>query len=148
MIINEEGYASQYATDKVRNYARAVANVLPMLMGKYGAAAVVVSGNSGISIGHAALMLIDFPLVLVRKNTENSHGSPIEGPKGLIFYRYIILDDFVGTGDTVRRIVDTISARDPIATPVCVLQYTQNGGHGRLEYSSAGPIPVLGITGS
>ncbi len=98
------GYASKYAAQIVRQYASVAADNIQRRMRETGADTIVVQGTSGVSIGFAALMLHDFPLVMVRKPDENSHGSPVEGPRGHKVKRYIILDDFVDTGDTVRRI--------------------------------------------
>jgi adenine/guanine phosphoribosyltransferase-like PRPP-binding protein len=108
---------------------------------------VVVSGNSGLSIGVAALSMEDFPLVLVRKDNDNSHGSPIEGPDRHHMRRYIILDDFIDSGATIERIVNKINVLScnyhdrPECTGVVLYKRAHNE-HYRLECGRT--IPVLG----
>jgi adenine/guanine phosphoribosyltransferase-like PRPP-binding protein len=92
--------------------AEAVAQALPQFMAECRADTVVVTGNSGISVAHAALMLIDFPLVLVRKPNDCSNGHQIEGPTSHILQRYVILDDLICSGDTVRRVQQTLLEYD------------------------------------
>lgn len=108
MIITNDGYSTLYTRDNTLALAQPVAEQIPHLMSKYEADTIVVSGNSGVSLGFAALTLVDFPLVLVRKDNDSSHGAPIEGPYNHKINRYLILDDFVGTGATVGRIADKI----------------------------------------
>lgn len=106
-MILSGGYATQYKLSEVRKRAEYAANAIHKMMAETGATSVVVHGNSGVSCGFAALMLsqyMDFNIVLLRKDNDNSHGSPIEGPEGHRLGRYLILDDFVATGATMNRI--------------------------------------------
>ena len=126
-MILSSGYATQYKLTEVRERAEYAASAISDMMAKTGATAVVVHGNSGVSCGFAALMLsaVDFNIVLLRKDNDNSHGSPIEGPQGHRVGRYIILDDFVATGTTMNRIRDKIATLHqqyglPEDTPECV----------------------------
>lgn len=112
MYIAHSGYSSGFTQASVRSKAEAVAQELPRFMAECRADTVVVTGNSGISIAHAALMLIDFPLVLVRKPNDCSHGQQIEGPCSHILQRYVILDDLICSGDTVRRVQQTLLEYD------------------------------------
>lgn len=96
--------APQYNAEQFREIVRRVAGKLPALLHKHDIDAIVVSGKSGICVAFAVQMLIDIPLVVVRKRGENTHGTMIEGREGQLVGRYAILDDFVASGDTVRRI--------------------------------------------
>lgn len=104
------------------------ARAINKMMAETGATSVVVYGNSGVSCGFAALMLsphADFNIVLLRRDNDNSRGSPIEGPQGHRLGRYLILDDFVVTGTTMNRIRDKIATLHqqyglPEYTPECV----------------------------
>lgn len=109
-MILSGGYATRYRMAAVRKRAEYAARAINKLMAETGATSVVVHGNSGVSCGFAALMLsdVDFNIVLLRKDNDNSHGSPIEGPEGHFLERYLILDDFVSTGATMNRIRDKI----------------------------------------
>jgi len=102
-----DGYATGYTAGRVRRIGKWIASRWPE-MNAAGATCVVVSGNSGVSAGFAALAYADFPLVLVRKDNDSSHGSPIEGPGGFVMGNYVILDDLIGTGATLERIRNKI----------------------------------------
>lgn len=126
-MILSGGYATQYRMASVRKRAAYAARAINKMMAETGATSVVVHGNSGVSCGFAALMLsdVDFNIVLLRKDNDNSHGSPIEGPEGHFLERYLILDDFVSTGATMNRIRDKIimlhKQSNPFeAAPECV----------------------------
>lgn len=110
-MILSSGYATHYKLAEVRERAEYAARAISDMLAETGATSVVVHGNSGVSCGFAALMLSDvgFNIVLLRKDNDNSHGSPIEGPQGHQLGRYIILDDFVSSGATMNRIRDKIA---------------------------------------
>lgn len=67
---------------------------------------LVVSGISGQSIGWPVSYKINLPICVVRKKNEESHGALLEGRGEL--EDYIILDDLIDSGATLRRIVETI----------------------------------------
>ena len=126
-MILSSGYATQYKLAEVRERAEYAASAISDMVAETGATSVVVHGNSGVSCGFAALMLsaVDFNIVLLRKDNDNSHGSPIEGPQGHRLGPYIILDDFVATGATMNRIRAKIATLhqqygQPEYTPECV----------------------------
>lgn len=107
--VSSGGYCNfNYNAARLRDKAKLVARVIPALVEQYKADAVVVTGKSGHSVAFAALMFADFPLVVVRKETDQSHGLRIEGPDGLHVQRFLILDDFVDSGNTVNRIVNAM----------------------------------------
>lgn len=109
MKVFDGGYSrNQYDVALLRARAKEIAECLPKIMRRVDADAVVVTGKSGISLAFATLMLIDFPLVVVRKRGENSHGNPIEGKDCTTLTRYLILDDFVSSGTTVTNIMESI----------------------------------------
>lgn len=105
MTIAASGYSRhQFQPGVLRATAQRIAVRIPKLLKRFDADAVVVTGKSGMSVAFAAMMFADLPLVVVRKRGENSHGSMVEGVEGLVVRKYIILDDFVSSGDTVRTI--------------------------------------------
>ena len=157
-MILSDGYATQYAAEAVRKRAQWAANAISDMMADTGATSVVVHGNSGVSCGFAALMLsphLDFNIVLLRKDNDNSHGAPIEGPAGHRLGRYLILDDFVSSGSTlhrVRRKIDTLYQQYreceyelPEAVPVCVgVVLYGHHGTGPFEFSDGYTVPAVG----
>ena len=121
-MILSSGYATGYAAAEVRKRALWAADAIGKMMAETGATSVVVHGNSGVSCGFAALLLsdLDFNIVLLRKDNDNSHGAPIEGPDGLRLYKYLILDDFISSGATMNRIrdkIDTLHGQAPWSSP-------------------------------
>ena len=108
MRLSSGGYNThQYDPAAFRKVVARVVKAIPVLLEETGADSVVVSGKSGQSVGFAALTQLDFNLVVVRKPNDSSHGCQVEGLD--TFLKYIILDDFVASGDTVNRIVSTIN---------------------------------------
>lgn len=109
MRVTDGGYSGQmYNNRELRQFASKIALVLPGIMRQANADAIIVQGKSGIALAFATLMLIDFPIIVVRKRNESTHGSPIEGTEGVDVQRYLILDDFISSGNTVRRIVEQL----------------------------------------
>lgn len=149
VVFNDGGYSdTQYDNAKLREAAKLVAAKLPLIMRETGAQAVAVTGKSGLSLAFAALMLIDFPLIVVRKRGENSHGANIEGTSGIEVEKYLILDDFVSSGRTVRTIVEELE--------MYAAQRACDGGDRRdircvgvVEYRRSGGTPSMhGLGGS
>ena len=153
-MILSGGYATQYKMHEVRKRAEYASRAINKMMAETGATSVVVHGNSGVSCGFAALMLshADFNIVLLRKDNDNSHGGPIEGPEGHRLGRYLILDDFVATGTTMNRIRDKIATLhqqhgQPDYTPECV-GIVLYGYHGStsFKFSDGHEVPARGRT--
>ena len=151
-MILSGGYATRYRMAAVRLRAEYAASAINKMMAETGATSVVVHGNSGVSCGFAALMLsaVDFNIVLLRKDNDNSHGSPIEGPEGHFLERYLILDDFVSTGATMNRIRDKIivlhkQANPAEAAPECVgiVLYGHHGSDS-FKFSDGHTVPARG----
>lgn len=103
------GYlGAEYDPVKLRHIVDNLKAAIPYYMKECEADAIVVTGKSGISVAFACMYaMTDFelPLIVVRKRGETTHGSPIEGNDKVDVQRYLILDDFVSSGTTVREIV-------------------------------------------
>ena len=71
---------------------------------------LAVRGTSGTAIGGAVSLVSDLPLVVVRKEDDNSHAKhygTVQGMRGTGGL-YIIVDDLVDSGTTVREIAAAI----------------------------------------
>lgn len=101
--------SDQYNNEIWREKVKRVAGVLPELMDRIGAQCVVVTGKSGMSMAFSLSMLIDLDFIVVRKESETHHGCPVEGPKGLAFTDYLIMDDFVDEGTTCKNIMKAMT---------------------------------------
>lgn len=150
-MILDKGYATGYSANRVRERAEFAAEAVTRLSRRTGATSVVVHGNSGVSCGFAALMVTDTPfnLVLLRKDNDNSHGAPIEGPDGHRLDKYLILDDFVASGATMNRIrdkIDTLHAQAYWSSPkpecVGIVLYGYHRSNS-FEFADGYSVPTL-----
>lgn len=108
---------------------------------------IVVSGVSGITMGSMLAFMLDKPLVVVRKNIEDGHSSKLwEGRQG---GKAVIVDDFVSTGTTMKRLSN--SCRQNYAKPVACVFYATDRAYGgqygdadnwRFDASLSG-VPVI-----
>lgn len=121
---------AQYDHEKLRTVARLCAAWFRKHADMYDG--VVLHGKSGLSIGFATAMLMDLPIIVVRKDGENSHGSDIESNGNREVrtdrpYRWILLDDFIASGATLKRVADKfgrfLNRRDIESQCVGVLQW-------------------------
>lgn len=71
------------------------------------ATSLIVSGTSGVWLGSLLTMQQDLPVVLVRKDGENSHGSIVEGNTDS--KRGLVIDDFISSGTTINRIARSLA---------------------------------------
>jgi hypoxanthine phosphoribosyltransferase len=83
---------------------------------------IAISGLSGLLYGAPLAYLLNKPLMVVRKKQDvTTHGAKrLEGNYGL--RRYLVVDDTICTGDTLRYIVENIGNSIPEAR--CVGLYT------------------------
>jgi len=85
--------------------------------------AIAFRGMSGAAIAYPVSAIAGYHLIGVRKRRK-SHGGNVEGSENRNIRRYIILDDFVAGGDTVRAIVRAVekeqSYYDEEDFPKCV----------------------------
>lgn len=111
-----------YPPERLRACVKALARDLPGIMARYNADAVVVRGGSGVVFGGALLMVSDIKVIVARKPGEQSHSTAIEvcGGGSLTVHRYIVLDDFVSSGGTVKGIMDDMGQQ---AECVGVIEY-------------------------
>lgn len=81
--------------------------------------AIAFSGNSGAIIAGALSLATGKPLILVRKSTTGCHSYDIVEGAG-VYSSYIIVDDFVYSGATVRRIASEIRNATGLGPEDCV----------------------------
>lgn len=77
---------------------------------------LAVSGNSGIIIGSIISYKTKIPLLVIRKPGENSHGELVEMSYKFrstkkMFSKYAILDDFISSGATIKRMIGTLESK-------------------------------------
>jgi hypothetical protein len=82
--------------------------------------AIAVCGVSGLLIGTTVADKLDKPLIVVRKPDDKTTHSRLK-VEGSLLGRYLIVDDLVCFGGTVRRMVKAIKEHNEYA--VCVGVY-------------------------
>ena len=88
---------------------------------------IAFCGMSGAAMAFLLAHQLKLPLLCVRKKNESSHyrsqmGSTLmEG--NLDCQRYLLLDDFISSGDTVNYIIESINKEIPQAKCVAMLMY-------------------------
>ena len=71
--------------------------------------AIAFSGTSGAAIAYPVSAIAGYHLINVRREPyKQHHGSKIEASGNRKIYRYIILDDFIASGRTIKLIVRAI----------------------------------------
>lgn len=85
---------------------------------------VVCSGLSGVLVAPQIAEALGKDIMIVRKG-ETSHGKPIEKDYDTLAHRYLIIDDFVETGETIDRIRRELSEFANYSKCVGVYFYTQ-----------------------
>jgi len=84
--------------------------------------AIACRGVSGLLIAPGVALRLNKTLLKVRKKKEEAHSSfLVEGDRGA--KRYIILDDFIESGDTVKEIAKAIHKVNPTAHCVGYIAY-------------------------
>lgn len=72
------------------------------------AQAIAARGMSGALIGGVVSALSDLPLLIIRKTDDKHHGyHHVQGPDGFTG-PYVIVDDFIESGETVKEILAAV----------------------------------------
>jgi orotate phosphoribosyltransferase-like protein len=70
--------------------------------------AIAFTGSSGCSMAFYLAINTGIPLIYVRKAKETSHGKAVECNYSYNIEKYLIVDDFISSGSTVRRIAKKV----------------------------------------
>ena len=109
MIIDNSGYHNtSFSPKRLKRCVARVARNLKKLQKKVPFDAIAFRGVSGAAIAFPVSALTGLHLICVRKE-RNSHGNRVEGPSRSI-KRYVILDDFISSGETIRAIYGAVKA--------------------------------------
>lgn len=101
--------------------------------------AIAFTGISGAAIAFPLAAALNKPLICVRKKGVSTHSHrEVEGY--LDNGSYIIVDDFIVSGDTVDRIVQAIAEAGCMATPQAIYLYEPTSGEYSDEYNG---IPII-----
>lgn len=76
---------------------------------------IVCTGTSGQAVSWPVGLRLNIPVLVVRKEADYGHAGKFVGEG--VLKDYVIVDDFIGGGNTVKRIISTIdeeyAAREP-----------------------------------
>jgi len=104
--------------------------------------AIACRGVSGSSVAFATSYVIGLPIIYVRKPTENSHGDKIESCGASKHKNYIIIDDFIDTGTTVKEIIKSIKTNYDDIVCVGVLLYDEHAKRTKVDLSGNESVRV------
>ena len=91
--------------------------------------AIAVTGISGLSVGAPLALALQKKLLVLRKESEDSHGlrGELLGANDLEEgTRVLVVDDFFSSGETGRRVCNAVLANNPYATIVGGYSYEYN----------------------
>lgn len=92
--------------------------------------AVAFRGISGALIAPSVAQCLKKDIIVVRKNETRHSGLQVEGP---YCERYIIVDDFISSGETIQIIKDSVEKADLGKTLVGVFMYNEAATHPSLK---------------
>lgn len=96
-----------YAPRRLRAVVNRVVKKIVVLKKKLRFQAIAFTGSSGAAIAYAVSAATGIPLIHVRAKGTKSHGDAIEGSDKRV-ERYVILDDMIASGATVRRVYTNV----------------------------------------
>lgn len=138
---------------------RKIATETERLRVELGAGIMAVRGLSGTLVASAMNVMFGTPFAVARKPNELSHGSAVElvdyyyDSEGFHDRRYenwLIVDDLIASGRTVREIYREVAVRDNIIRGECkgIVLYHSDYGRSFTMVVDAGPVvPVFYIGG-
>ena len=97
--------------DKYGQLVDRIADQLEALRKKQSFTGMVFCGLSGAALAYPLSACLHIPLICVRKKGENAHGFDVEGPQANV-RRYIIIDDFIETGATIKELIDAMDEQN------------------------------------
>ena len=115
VYIRSEYLECVYEPKRLRRTIRRTVTALRNLRKRTWFDAVAFRGSSGAAVAYAASAELGIPLLHVRKGGSHCH-LKVEGARGV--RTYVILDDFIDSGNTVRAIVKEV--RRELSEPVLV----------------------------
>lgn len=127
--INTKYLNKIYETKKFKITVNKVVREIRKIHKKTKINAIAFTGSSGAALAYPVSYITGIPLLCIRKSTKDNHyRNRLEGhvnPKN-----YIIIDDIIATGRTVKSIRKAIAKESPKSKLLNVVLYNQFGGNG------------------
>ena len=102
---------------------------------------LVFTGLSGILVGLPVADLTQRQFAVVRKPNDSSHACYLV--EGYSFSEYVIVDDFMSSGDTIKRIIDTMRERDGSVCKGILFYDNHRAGKGDTFKYKEQVIPII-----
>jgi adenine/guanine phosphoribosyltransferase-like PRPP-binding protein len=100
------------------------ARKLRAILRKHPFDAIAFTGSSGAALAYPMSYFLKLPLIHVRKGNSHYYGGKIEGT--ISSKRYLIIDDFIDSGRTMKRVIKTIGKALPKAKVVAICLYSSS----------------------
>jgi adenine/guanine phosphoribosyltransferase-like PRPP-binding protein len=110
--------------------------------------AIAFRGMSGALIAPSVAAILDKPLIMVRKSTNNTHSwRKVEGFMPSIgMHQYVIIDDFIASGNTIKDIIRDIRNENTNLECLGVATYLRNSRYfSKTKFTRS--LITQGITG-
>lgn len=137
--INTKYLNKVYETKKFKATVDKVVKEIRKIHKKTKINAIAFTGSSGAALAYPVSYITGIPLLCVRKSTKDNHyHNKLEGyvnPKN-----YVIIDDIIATGRTVKSIRKAIAKESPKSKLLNVVLYNQLGAGGFNKYFDANII--------
>lgn len=86
--------------------------------------AIAFTGTSGAAYAYPVSLAVGLPLICVRKPGSQHYGTGIEGCRNA--KSYIIIDDFISSGATLRRIIKMVKKTSHEAQLKAIFLYSDD----------------------
>lgn len=111
---------------------------------------IAFRGASGSALGFVAGIALQTKVVYVRKESEKSHGYKVECNEVAPIKSYVIVDDFISTGATIKEILKRLNktaVQNEQKAPTCagILLYDSQG-QDRLHQVLGLKIPIWHVS--
>lgn len=106
---------------------------------------IAVRGVSGVSIGAAVSYYTGIPLVVVRKDSEQTHSNGTVQGLYELCGDYVIVDDLIDSGTTVRAIARELRADSDANKPLAVILYSDPRASSSIRIIDDAYIPVIAL---
>lgn len=101
--------------------------------------AIAFTGTSGAALAYTVSYKLGLPLICVRKSADGHHSMyKVEGCYSA--KKYIIIDDFISGGYTVKKIIRSIKKELENAEPLAVFLYND-----QFRYGLHDDLPIIRI---
>lgn len=107
--------------------------------------AIAFRGNSGAIIAGYLSVLLEKPLIMVRKEMaiSNRKVESLIDPRFVNNVRYIIVDDLISSGDTVNDIIDTVTQFYDVTKLVGIFLYRSYSGGYYTHHNKDNNYPIF-----